>query len=199
MRAKQLYTMPLTPIQQQIEKKYQEIHALRKQQAEISKAEGLKKIADYIFKDIDGKEISIETLFGSHDELIIIHNMGKSCKYCTLWADGLSSSYKHISSRCAFALVSPDSYEVMKEFASNRDWKYPYYSGHETDFIYDMGFESRDGDKKSFMPGYTTFLKKEDGIYRVACDTFGPGDFYSPVWQFMDMLHHGQKEWIPSY
>jgi hypothetical protein len=49
-----------------------------------------------------------------------------------------------------------------------------------------------------YTPGFTTFLKKEDKIYRVACDLFGPGDLFSPIWPMMDMLHHSDKEWHPK-
>jgi predicted dithiol-disulfide oxidoreductase (DUF899 family) len=188
-----------TEIQKKIQDKYDEIAVLRKEQVALSKSEGLREVENYFFKDKDGQSVSLLDLFQHHDELIVIHNMGKSCPYCTLWADGLSSSTPHLLNRCGFALVSPDDYQTMAEFTSNRDWKFPYYSGAESSFISDMGFSHQTEDGKTrYTPGFTTFLKKEDKIYRVACDLFGPGDFYSPIWPMMDMLHHSDKEWHPK-
>jgi predicted dithiol-disulfide oxidoreductase (DUF899 family) len=188
-----------TEIQKKIQDKYDEIAILRKEQVALSKSEGLREVENYIFKGKDGQSVSLLDLFQHHDELIVIHNMGKSCPYCTLWADGLSSSTPHLLNRCGFALVSPNDYQTMAEFASNRDWKFPYYSGAETSFISDMGFSLQTEDGKTrYTPGFTTFLKRENKIYRVACDLFGPGDFYSPIWPMMDMLHHADKEWHPK-
>jgi hypothetical protein len=42
-------------------------------------------------------------------------------------------------------------------------------------------------------------LKKDNKIFRVACDLFGPGDFYSPIWHMMDMLYYEEKVWSPKF
>ena len=189
-----------TEIQKKIQDKYDEIAALRKEQVAIAKSEGLCEVENYSFKDKNGNVVTLREMFQDHNELIVIHNMGKSCPYCTLWADGLSSSTPHIHNRCGFALVSPNDYSTMSDFAANRDWKFPYYSGAETSFISYMGFSHQTEDGKTrYTPGFTTFLKKEDKIYRVACDLFGPGDLFSPIWPMMDMLHHSDKEWHPKF
>ncbi len=87
----------------------------------------------------------------------------------------------------------------MRTFAKDRNWQFPYYSSSENTFTYDMGFSKVNTEGKiSYYPGFTTFLKKEDKIYRVACDTFGPGDFFSPIWPMLDMLH-SDKEWHPKF
>ena len=63
-----------------------------------------------------------------------------------------------------------------------------------------MGFSTINEDgKTSYWPGFTTLLKKDGKIYRVACDTFGPGDSFSPIWGMIDMLHHSDKEWHPKF
>lgn len=189
----------MTEVQHKIEEKFKQITQLRKEIVELSKSEGLREVDNYLFKDKDGNEVSLLSLFGTHDELIIIHNMGKSCPYCTLWADGLSSSTPHIMNRAGFALTSPNDYITMRDFAANRNWQFPYLSASEGSFIQDMGFVVEKDGKKSYWPGFTTFLKKEEKIYRVASDYFGPGDFYSPIWHMMDRLHHSEKEWHPKF
>ena len=182
-----------------LEEKFNQIAALRKEIVEIAKSEGLREVENYIFKDKHGEDASLSDLFESHDELIVIHNMGKSCPYCTLWADGLSSATPHFQNQCGFALVSPNDYKTMSEFATPRDWKFPYYSAADTSFISDMGFVKEHNGKMGYWPGFTTFLKKEGKIYRVACDYFGPGDFYAPIWHFKDMLFHSDREWQPKF
>ena len=37
-------------------------------------------------------------MFGEHDMLLLIHNMGQGCRYCTLWADGFTG-FCHIWNR----------------------------------------------------------------------------------------------------
>jgi predicted dithiol-disulfide oxidoreductase (DUF899 family) len=185
---------------QEVDEIYKQIAELRKKQIEVAKGNGLEEVQDYVFKDTEGKEIRLMDLFGEQEELIVIHNMGKSCPYCTLWADGFSSSTPHIQDRCAFALTSPNDYETMRDFAKDRDWKFSYYSAFESSFTEDMGFSFVDeNEKKRFWPGFTSFLKKDNKVYRVACDTFGPGDFFSPIWGMIDMLHHSEKEWHPKF
>ena len=61
-----------------------------------------------------------------------------------------------------------------------------------------MGFAAKtEEDITRYTPGLTTFVKKDEKIYRVACDLFGPEDFYSPIWPMRDMLYHADREWQP--
>lgn len=143
-------------------------------------------IQDYALKDQDGKDVNLSALFGNKKDLVLIHNMGKSCSYCTLWADGFNGVYYFIQKKAAFALVSPDPPDVQKSFADERGWKFPMYSGHGSAFIKDMGYET---DKGEFWPGASVFRKDKDGkITRTNKTFFGPGDLYCSVFHFFDML-----------
>lgn len=143
-------------------------------------------VNDYVFKDRDGNNVLLSQLFGDKNELILIHNMGKSCSYCTLWADGFNGVTYFLEKKAAFALVSPDSYEVQREFADLRGWKFRMYSGAESTFIKDMGFRDSEG---RYLPGVSVFVKDSDGkIRRTIKDYFGPGDWYCSVWHLFDLL-----------
>jgi predicted dithiol-disulfide oxidoreductase (DUF899 family) len=143
-------------------------------------------IQDYVLKDRNNKDIKFSELFGDKQDLILIHNMGKSCSYCTMWADGFNGIFPHIEKRAAFALVSPDAPEVQRDFADNRGWKFRMYSGIDSPFIKDMGYQT---DKGDYWPGASAFHKDEDGnITRVSKTFFGPGDYFCSVWHFFDML-----------
>ncbi len=77
-------------------------------------------VADHVFATTDG-EVRLSELFGAKDDLFVIHNMGRSCPYCTLWADGYNGAYPHLASRAAFVVASPDPPEVQRKFAEAED------------------------------------------------------------------------------
>lgn len=178
------------------EKKYAKL------EGEITKARGkmLKLFAkhakmdvqDYILKDRENNDVSLSAMFGDKKELIVIHNMGRSCGYCTMWADGFNGSYKHIERKAAFALVSPDAPDIQKAFAEDRGWGFKMYSGAGTSFIKDMGYVT---DAGLYWPGASVFLKDDNGkITRESKTFFGPGDNFCSVWHFYDMLPQSGKE-----
>jgi predicted dithiol-disulfide oxidoreductase (DUF899 family) len=149
-------------------------------------------VQDYVFKNREGQDVKLSELFGDKEDLVLIHNMGKSCSYCTMWADGFNGIFKHIQNRAGFALVSPDAHEVQRDFADSRGWKFPMFSGADSTFIKDMGYQTEKGD---YWPGASAFHKDSNGnITRVSKTYFGPGDFYCSVWHFFDMLPQKETE-----
>jgi predicted dithiol-disulfide oxidoreductase (DUF899 family) len=73
-------------------------------------------VADYVFSTPSGP-VRLSELFGDKNELFVIHNMGKACAYCTLWADGFNGVQHHLRDRAAFVVSSPDSPQAQQEFA----------------------------------------------------------------------------------
>jgi predicted dithiol-disulfide oxidoreductase (DUF899 family) len=142
-------------------------------------------VEDYAFKDKDGNDVKLSQMFDNKNELIVIHNMGKSCSYCTMWADGFNGIYPHIEKRSAFALISPDAFDVQKAFAGERGWKFRMYSGKDSSFIKDMGYYT---EKNGYWPGASVFHKEDGKITRISKTIFGPGDYFCSVWHFFDML-----------
>ena len=170
----------------------EEIRETRKKMIRLLSKQGTMKVEDYILKDTAGKETRLSEMFGDKENLILVHNMGKSCSYCTLWADGFSGVEYFIRKKAAFAVVSPDEPEVQKEFSASRGWKFNMYSASGSTFINDMGYYTK---KDGYWPGVSVFHKHKSGkISRVAKDYFGPGDFYSSPWHFFDLLPKGAKE-----
>ncbi len=156
-----------------------------------------KLVPDYTLKDPDGQPVSLYSLFGVKDDLIIIHNMGKSCPYCTLWADGLIGFKKHLENRAGFALVSHDRPSVLREFAASRGWNYKYLSNDGGPFSKEMGMQNEDG---SPQPGISTFHRDANGLVkRVSHAYFGPGDDFCSIWHMFDMLKEGPNGWGPNY
>jgi len=169
--------------------------ALRKEMAKARKSAKPQEVKNYTFKRSSGEEVKLADLFGSKNDLIVIHNMGTSCPYCTMWADGFNGVFDHINDRAAFALTSPDEPTKQKKFAESRGWRFPVISHAGTSFAEDMGYASDDG----FMPGVSVFTRKNGKIYRVSDDAFGPGDDFCIVWPFFDLLPGGAGDWKAKY
>src|SRR5215470_19252219 len=86
------------------------------------------EVKDYVFQRADGGTVRLSDLFGAKSDLFVIHNMGKGCPYCTLWADGFNGVYEHLGNRAAFVVSSPDAPEQQRQFAASRNWKFPMVS-----------------------------------------------------------------------
>ena len=157
------------------------------------------EVEDYSLLAADGQSAPLSSLFGGMDQLILVHNMGTSCAYCTLWADNFNGALRHIQSRAGFAVVSPDAPAVQQKFAAGRGWKFPMFSAKGSPFSKNLGFETGDTNMP-FVPGVSVFQKDDGGrITRVAKDFFGPGDLYCNVWHFFDLLPGGANGWQPQF
>jgi predicted dithiol-disulfide oxidoreductase (DUF899 family) len=186
----------LTTPEQELYNLSEELMKLRAKAAELRRKIPAAEVQDYTFTGMNGEKITLSEIIGTHDELILIHNMGRSCRYCTLWADGFNGFTKHFESRAAFAVTSPDPYEIARKFSMERGWMFRLFSTEGTTFKSDMGFADANGEAQ---PGVSIFKKEADGrIVHVTKDYFGPGDDYCSIWNFFDLLPSG-KEWEPQY
>lgn len=190
-------TQKTADLKQQIENLQKEILDKKKRLIELKHNLPPEKVENHSFRAWDGTEPDLADLFGDHDELILIHNMGKRCPYCTLWADGFNSLRHHLENRAAFVVASPDDTDTQKEFAAGRDWKFKMVSYGDNSFVKDLGFLH---DKDDYWPGVSAFKKDDDGkIYRTAWSYFGPGDDFCSVWHLFDLLEKGPDGWEPQY
>ena len=180
-----------------IEALEKQIYELKEELGKLKRAQPHQPVQAYTFKTHEGGEVMLADLFGEKDDLIVVHNMGTGCVYCTLWADGLNSLTEHLSSRAAFVVSSPDPVERQKPFYAGRGWRFRMVSSEGTSFFKDMGFEGKEGDP---WPGVTTFRREPDGsITKVASAVFGPGDEYCAAWSLLDLLAEGANGWEPQY
>lgn len=176
-------------LEQEISEKQQQVVQLKKQFGHLA-------VADYTFQGADETAITLSALFGEHDDLIVVHNMGQGCSYCTLWADGFNGVYPHLVNRAGFVIISPDTPEEQAKFAQSRGWQFKMVSAAGTTFIDDMGFTWDEGT----MPGASIFKKANDGtITRVSKTYFGPGDPFCGVWHLFDLLEDGPNGWQPQF
>lgn len=155
------------------------------------------EVQDCVLRAHDGSEVRLSDMFGSHRDLVLVHNMGKGCAYCTLWADGFTGLTKHLENRAGFVVVSKDEVSVQREFHQSRGWNFKMYSSHGTTFNRDMGYETEAGKQQ---PGVSAFHKDASGkIVRTGHTSFGPGDDFCAVWPMLDLLKEGAAGWSPKY
>ena len=60
--------------------------------AQLKRERDAEPVDDYELSGPAGK-VRLSELFGDKNDLIVVHNMGKSCPYCTLWADGFNGVF----------------------------------------------------------------------------------------------------------
>lgn len=176
-----------------------QIDALKKQRSAALRAARPQPVGEYTLANPDGSAVTLRDLFGSKRDLLVVHNMGKACVYCTLWADGLNGYAAHLADRAAFVLSSPDEPAVLRDFAASRAWRFRCVStqGGKTGFARDMGFEP---EPRRYWPGVSAFRLQDDGsIVRTGKAQFGPGDDFCAVWPLLDLLHLGDAGWAPKF
>jgi predicted dithiol-disulfide oxidoreductase (DUF899 family) len=181
----------------EIDELSQQIEALKAKLSDARRRRPQEPVADYDLLGADGVPISLSALFGDNDDLIVVHNMGRGCAYCTMWADGFNGVVSHLEDRAAFVVVSPDEPAVQAAFAASRGWRFRMVSATGSEFTHAMGFEDKPGE---YMPGFSAFHRLPDGrIVRTGRDFFGPGDDYCSPWRLFDALAGGVGAWEPRY
>jgi predicted dithiol-disulfide oxidoreductase (DUF899 family) len=168
-----------------------QIAAIREKMRETLATVEPQQVQDYELVNAAGP-VRLSELFGDHEDLILIHNMGVSCSYCTLWADGYNGIHPHVVSRAGFAVSSPDRPTVQKKFADSRGWRFSMVSHAGSTFASDMGYVSAKG---GWMPGVSVFRREGSSILRVSDTGFSPGDDFCTLWHFFDLLPGGVGEW----
>lgn len=162
---------------------------------ELRKSTQPEPVDDHELMSQDGP-VRLSTLFGDAKELLVIHNMGESCSYCTLWADSLASSVRPIETRCPLVLVSPDAPQRQAEIKAERGWPYQMVSDQSRAFSTALGFYR---EEQGWWPGVSAFTRNEEGkILRTNWTHFGPGDSFAAVFHFFSLLPGGVGDWEPG-
>ena len=173
----------------------EQIAGIRQKMREVQASVRPEPVADYEFSTPDGPR-SLSALFVDKRDLFVIHNMGASCLYCTLWADGFNGIYPHIADRAAVVVASPDPSEMQRRFAEARGWRFPMVSHRGTSFAADMGYRSENG---GWLPGVSVFRRDGNRIVRVSDTSFHPNDDFCTLWQLLELLPEGPADWQPRF
>ena len=180
--------------QEAIQELEMQIFEQMKKLSELRRANERVEVRDYTFETLEG-ETTLSALFGDRDKLLVIHNMGQACRYCTLWADGFNGLLPHLESAFSVVLVSKDSPEVQRRFASSRGWRFRLASHGGGDYITEQTVMA----EAANMPGAVVYEREGGEIYRKNGCCFGPGDIYCAMWSVLGLAGMGVDEWTPQY
>jgi predicted dithiol-disulfide oxidoreductase (DUF899 family) len=162
--------------------------------AALRKAEPPVEIGDYAFQT-EGGETTLSALFSGRDLMLVIHNMGQACRYCTLWADGLNGLVPHLEDAFALLLVSKDPPDVQRRLAQDRGWRFRMASHGGGPYMKEQGEMLGYAN----CPGAVVYEKRGGKILRRARTGFGPGDLYSPMWHLLALAGISESEWTPQF
>lgn len=171
----------------EIMEKAQKLALIRKSEAPVA-------IDDYVLETLAGHTM-LSSLFAGRERMLVIHNMGQGCRYCTLWADGLNGVLPHLEDAMGVLLVSKDPPDVQRRLAQDRGWGFRMASHSGGAYMAEqckmMGYDN--------CPGAVVYELRAGRIYRRARTGFGPGDLYAPIWHLLALAGIGQEEWTPQF
>lgn len=185
-------------LDQALESKWAELERVTGELNALQMQAGAMDVKDYTLLDHEGNPHKLSELFGEYDQMVLIHNMGFACKYCTLWADGFNGIWRHVESgnygtRAKFLLVSNDPPKQQRAGALQRGWEFTMVSAQGTSMFADMGFVGEKPD--DWQPGVSTLKLHPGGrITRHARADFGPGDMYCSLWHLFALLPSAARD-----
>jgi predicted dithiol-disulfide oxidoreductase (DUF899 family) len=152
------------------------------------------EVENYAFSTLEG-QTDLRALFGHHKHLLVIHNMGQGCRYCTLWADGFNGLLPHLESALSVVLVSKDTPEQMRLFANSRNWRFRLASHGGGRYLEEQSVQPGTAN----MPGAVVYERDGDQIHRKNACIFGPYDQYCSLWNLLGLAGIGEDTWTPQY
>jgi len=175
-----------------LNEKWEEMKRVHGELAALSAEAGAMEVEDYTLTDFAGKPLKLADAFGGHAHMVLVHNMGFACPYCTLWADGFNGIWRHLESgeygrRAKFLLLSNDTPQQQRDGAAERGWDFTMLSCRGTTLFKDLGFTGK-GDE-AWWPGISTLIKHPDGhITRHARTEFDEGDVFCSLFHIFALL-----------
>jgi len=161
---------------------------------ELKKLATSSEVPNYSFATLAGPSTLLE-LFSDKQKLLVIHNMGQSCRYCTLWGDGFNGLVDHLESAMSVVMVSKDTPQLQREFANSRGWRFRLASHAGGKYITEQTVMEGSGN----MPGAVVYERDGEKIMRRSSSVFGPGDLYSPMWNLLGLAGMTEADWTPQF
>lgn len=178
---------PIRALEMRIYELGQELHQLRKQAAP-------REVPDYPLQTLDGPT-SLGALFAGQEKLLVIHNMGQGCRYCTVWADGINAFLPHLETAMSVVLVSRDEPALQRRLANERGWRFRMASHGGGDYIREQNVDER----YENAPGVACYRRDGDRILRMGASSFGPGDAFCALWPLLSLAGLGTEDWTPQF
>ncbi|XOV83983.1 MAG: DUF899 family protein [bacterium] len=180
--------------QAEINRLEQQIYELTAQLNTLRAEQPGTPVPNYSFATLAG-EVTLLDLFAEHRQLLVIHNMGQACRYCTLWADGFNGLLPHLESVLSVVLVSKDEPALQRTFASSRGWRFNLASHRGGAYIQEQTVLAGSDN----MPGAIVYERRGEEILRRNACVFGPGDLYCAAWPLLALAGVSQAAWTPQF
>lgn len=181
-------------LSQEIQSLEQEIFSLTQKLHGLYAEHEQGPVPNYTFYTQNG-DTSLAALFGDNDKLLMIHNMGQGCRYCTLWADSFNGLLPHLEDAMSVVLVSKDDPETQRRFANSRGWGFRLASHRGSNYLAEQSAIPGAGN----YPGAVVYIKQGDEIVRKNSCAFGPGDLYCSQWNLLALAGLTEADWTPQF
>lgn len=173
---------------------------------------------DYRFKDMNGNEVGLADLFGSHNTLVTYFWMygpdrERPCPMCTNLLGPLDANARDLAQRAALAVIGRSNVERQIAFARERGWQaLKFYQSVGDDYALDFGgLDPKSGWEYPVL----AVFRKEGGETNAAVRLFWKGEMtdkmadegkdprggpdFAPLWTVLDLTPEGRGEtWYPK-
>ncbi|MBS3666650.1 MULTISPECIES: DUF899 domain-containing protein [Halomonadaceae] len=162
--------------------------------AERRKLPMVKVDKNYEFHGDEGP-ISLLELFGGRRQLIVYHFMyapdwKAGCDGCSWVADAMTHP-AHLHARdTSLVMVSRAPLEKINQYKTRMGWTIPWYSSFESDFNYDFGVTTADGERH----GASVFLRNGNDIYHTYFTGARGIEYLGSFWTYLDLTPYGRQE-----
>lgn len=149
---------------------------------------------NYAFHGDEGTIPFLE-LFGGRRQLIVYHFMyapdwKAGCDGCSWVADAMTHP-AHLHARdTSLVMVSRAPLEKINQYKTRMGWTIPWYSSFESDFNYDFGVTTADGERH----GASVFLRDGNDIYRTYFTGARGAEYLGSFWTYLDLTPYGRQE-----
>lgn len=162
--------------------------------AERRKLPMVKVEKNYDFHGVNGTTSFLE-LFGGRRQLIVYHFMyapdwKAGCDGCSWVADAMTHP-AHLHARdTSLVMVSRAPLDKINQYKTRMGWTIPWYSSYESDFNYDVGVTTAEGEKH----GASVFLRDGNNIYRTYFTGARGVESLGSFWTYLDLTPYGRQE-----
>jgi predicted dithiol-disulfide oxidoreductase (DUF899 family) len=149
---------------------------------------------NYEFHGDEGP-ISLLELFGGRRQLIVYHFMyapdwKAGCDGCSWVADAMTHP-AHLHARdTSLVMVSRAPLDKINQYKTRMGWTIPWYSSFESDFNYDFGVTTADGERH----GASVFLRDGNDIYHTYFTGARGIEYLGSFWTYLDLTPYGRQE-----
>lgn len=162
--------------------------------AERRKLPMVKVEKGYDFHGVNGTASLLE-LFAGRRQLIIYHFMyapdwKAGCDGCSWVADAMTHP-AHLHARdTSLVMVSRAPLDKINQYKTRMGWTIPWYSSFESDFNYDVGVTTAEGERH----GASVFLREGKDIYRTYFTGARGVEYLGSFWTYLDLTPYGRQE-----